>query len=242
MNILTQIPFSLEPDRLMRDAHVMPGSEDMDDFLGLLDLARLVGKPKAAYAEAFVERQQGDAIQINGITFTSRVLSRNLSEVERVFPVLMTCGLEMDEAFQEHGDVLMSYWWDQIKTELLFAAEQALETHLHTTYRLNKTAVMRPGSGDVSVWPIEQQHGVFALLGEAAGQIGVTLTDSFLMTPNKTGSGILFPTMKEFHECAICLRENCLLRRAPLDSAKQMLFCTEDEAFFKDFSGTGAVK
>ncbi len=227
MNILKQIPFPLDLDRLMREAHVEPGSEDADDFRGLVELARRVGRPKAAYAVSFIGRRGEDEVEIGGITFTSRVLSRNLSAVERVFPVLTTCGLEMDEAFQERGDVLKAYWWDLIKTELLFAADQAVEAHLRGAFRLTRTAVMRPGSGDVSVWPIEQQQGVFALLGEAAGQIGVTLTDSFLMIPNKTASGLLFPTAKDFRECEVCHRENCPSRRAPFDKGKWQDFGME---------------
>lgn len=217
MNILNQIPFLLELDRLMREAHVTPGTEDADDFRALVELARRVGKPKAAYAVSFVEHREGDAVQIGGVTFTSRVLSRHLNSVERVFPLLATCGLEMDAAFPERGDVLKAYWWDLIKAELLSAADTALEAHLRHTYRLDKTAVMRPGSGDVAVWPIEQQQGVFALLGEASKKIGVTLTGSFLMLPNKTASGLLFPTEKDFRECEVCHRENCPSRQAPFD-------------------------
>lgn len=217
MALLDPIPFSFDEAALMREAHVTPGTEDADDFRALVGLARRVGKPKAAYTVSFVERREGDAVRIGGVTFTSRVLSRNLNSVERVFPLLTTCGLEMDESFPERGDVLKAYWWDLIKTDLLFAADKALEAHLRHTYRLGKTAVMRPGSGDVAVWPIEQQQGLFALLGEAPRKIGVTLTGSFLMLPNKTASGLLFPTERDFRECGVCHRENCPSRQAPFD-------------------------
>jgi hypothetical protein len=45
----------------------------------------------------------------------------------------------------------------------------------------------------------------------------VELTDSFLMIPNKTVSGIYFPTERDFRTCQVCHREKCPNRRAPFD-------------------------
>lgn len=219
MEILTDISFTLDADVLMTQLHIESGSEDAGDLQGLLDLARLVGKPKAAYGEAFITARDGDTVEVGGIAFTSRTLSRNLAAVERVFPMVATCGRELDEAFPAKGDMLKEYWWDVIKTRLLGAANQFLHDHLHSRYRLGKTASMHPGSGDAMVWPIEQQRGLFALLGEVEPAIGVRLTGSCLMIPNKTTSGILFPTETDFRSCEVCHRENCPSRRAPFNQS-----------------------
>ena len=45
------------------------------------------------------------------------------------------------------------------------------------------------------------------------------LTDSFLMVPNKTTSGILFPTETDFRSCEVCHRENCPSRHAAFNQA-----------------------
>jgi len=79
---------------------------------------------------------------------------------------------------------------------------------------------MNPGSGDVDTWPIEQQTELFALLGgtdEVRKHSGVELTDSFLMIPNKSMSGILFPTETDFRSCQVCHRAACPSRSAPFD-------------------------
>jgi len=76
---------------------------------------------------------------------------------------------------------------------------------------------MSPGSGDVDVWPIEQQRELFALFGGGAKDIGVELTDSYLMIPNKTVSGIRFPAGTDFRTCQVCRREICESRSAPFD-------------------------
>jgi hypothetical protein len=217
MKILNSIPFSLDIDSLMQQAHLEPGSDDAQELRALADVARQAGKPKAVYAVSFIERRDGDTVQIGDISFSSRTLSRNLRSVERAFPQIATCGHEMDEASPAKGDMLKEFWWDLIKAHLLAAANKHLDDHLHHRFRLGKTAIMRPGSGDASVWPIEQQHGLFALLGDVRKAIGVVLTDSFLMVPNKTTSGILFPTENDFRSCEVCHRENCPSRHAPFN-------------------------
>jgi hypothetical protein len=218
METLTEIPFALDAATLMTQLHVEPGSDDARDLQELVDQARRVGRPKAAYAEVFVEGRAGDTVKIGGVTFTSRTLSRNLASVERLFPMVATCGCELDDAFASRGDPLKEFWWDAIKTHVLGAARQHLSDHLHRVFRLGKTASMHPGSGDASVWPIEQQRGLFALLGDVRQAIGVGLTGSCLMTPNKTVSGILFATEVDFRSCEVCHREKCPSRQAPFNT------------------------
>ncbi len=217
MEILTEIPFALDLDSLMREAHVEAGSDDAHELQSLADLARQVGNPKAAHAVSFVEHRDGDTVQIGHVSFTSRTLCRNLKSVQRVFPLVATCGHEMTEAFPRERDMLKEFWWDLIKTRMLRAANEHLSDHLHRRFRLGKTAVMRPGSGDATVWPIQQQRELFALLGDVHTAIGVRLTDSFLMVPNKTTSGILFPTDEDFRSCEVCHREDCPSRHAPFN-------------------------
>ena len=217
MEILAEIPVSLDTAALLKQAHIEPESDDAEALRALVDAAMQVGKPKAAYAVSFVEGRNGDTLEIGGISFTSRTLSRNLASSERVFPMVATCGHEMDEACPARGDMLKEFWWDLIKTHLLGAANRYLNDHLHRKFRLGKTATMRPGSGDASVWPIEQQQGLFALLGDVERAIGVRLTDSCLMVPNKTTSGILFPTEVDFRSCEVCHRDNCPSRHAPFN-------------------------
>jgi hypothetical protein len=114
-------------------------------------------------------------------------------------------------------DLLKRYWWDLLKDELLLAARQHLAEHFDRRYRLAKTSTMHPGSGDVAVWPIEQQRDLFALLGDIPRQIGVELTDTFLMIPNKTVSGICYPTEVDFRTCQVCQRTGCPNRAAAFD-------------------------
>jgi len=74
---------------------------------------------------------------------------------------------------------------------------------------------MSPGS--LADWPITQQTQLFTLLGDVEGAIGVQLTDSFLMVPMKSVSGMHFPTEISFHSCSLCPRKECPGRSAPYD-------------------------
>jgi hypothetical protein len=219
MEALINIPFKLDPAGLLKRVHIHPGSDDADEFEQLIHLARKIGKPKALYSEVYVEFAGLDTVVLDGIGFTSQMLWNNLAGIDRVFPYIVTCGTEMDQSETMNDDLLKHYWWDAIKESLLSAAHQHLLAYLESKYLLRKIASMNPGSGDINVWPIEQQHQLFALMGDVRGKIGVELTDSFLMIPNKTVSGIHFPTERDFRTCQVCHREKCPNRGALFDQA-----------------------
>jgi hypothetical protein len=216
-NVVENIPFELDQDTLIKTARVRPW--DADDFIVLVEKAQQVGRPKAVYTEAYVEITGADSVRIGGAAFTSTMLRQNLADVERVFAFVATCGHEMDTVPLPENDFLQEFWWDTIKESLFHSAFDHLTAHLERTYQLGKIASMNPGSGDADVWPIEQQRPLFDLLGDVRGHIGVELTDSYLMRPNKTVSGIIFPTEKDFRTCQVCRREVCPSRSAPFDLA-----------------------
>ena len=183
MEALTEIAPALDTAALLAQVHVPPDSEDAATVTALINRARQVARPKALYTEAFVEGRGDDTVRIGGIAFTSRMLRRKLETVERVFPYVATCGHEMDGVALPAGDVLVQYWWDAIKAELLAAARAHLLAHLTDRFRLGQTARMSPGSGDVETWPIEQQRLLFALLGALLWVADATLdTDESSVT------------------------------------------------------------
>lgn len=216
---LTDIPVALDPAALMAQAHIEAGSEDAAGFARLVEQALAVARPKALLAEAFVEDRGDDTVRISGVTFTSRMLRANLASVERVFAFVATCGHELDTVRLPPDEFLAEFWWDTIKAAVLDCAVRRLQEHLGQKFRLGRSASMHPGSGDAEVWPIEQQRELFALLGDVRGRIGVELTTSFLMVPNKSLSGIQFATEKDFRTCQVCRRLQCPNRAAPFDEA-----------------------
>jgi len=225
MVLLQDIPFSLDAERLMKELRVRPGTDNAKEFAELLDRVAEVGRPKALYEVSSIEARADDSVVLDGVRLTSRALRRNLDQVERVFPYVASCGIEADSLTTPDGDMVQSLWLWTIKEALLSAARDHLDEHLATRYRMTHSAAMHPGSGDADVWPIEQQVELFSLLGDVEGLIGVRLTDSMLMIPTMSVSGVVFPTETEFESCQVCHREGCPRRKAPFDEAVWRAAC-----------------
>jgi hypothetical protein len=219
LQCLSDIPFELNISALMKAARLRQGSSYVAEFTALCEKAQAIGRPKAVYIEAYIDGRDGDCVTLDGVTFTSRMLALNLAAVERAFAFVVTCGTELDDLPEIQGDMLKGYWWDAIKEDVLRCAFDYLEKYLAHVHRLEKTAVMHPGSADADVWPIEQQRELFNLLGDGPASIGVRLSDTYLMAPVKTVSGVLFATQTDFKSCQVCQREDCRNRQAPFDSA-----------------------
>ncbi len=217
MEILTEIPCEINLDSVMKQAGVQAGTPFEDEFKGFLEEVLPIGKPKAIYDVRFIEERGEDTVTIDGTVFTSAVLRNNLAEAERVFPYIATCGMEFDEQVDVSTDILKQYWLDAIKAGALSCAVKYMLQHMHEKYKPGKTAAMHPGSGDADVWPIQQQKELFSLFGDVEGMIGVQLTESFLMHPNKSVSGVHFITEVDYQGCKVCHRDVCSNRRAAFD-------------------------
>jgi len=214
---ITDIPFELDMEDLLEKIHVETGSSDAEEFEALVQKVRKRGRPKVVYKESFIQSKDEKTVTIDNVTFTSRTLRMNLEKVERVFPYVATCGREVDEIRFPEGELLKAFWLDTIKETLLDFGCQYLDGHLNHKYMLAKISSMSPGSGDTIIWPIEQQKELFSLFGNVEDLIGVSLTDSCLMIPIKSVSGIRFPTEIDFRSCQVCHREKCPSRSAPFD-------------------------
>ncbi|HNT77677.1 MAG TPA: vitamin B12 dependent-methionine synthase activation domain-containing protein [Anaerolineae bacterium] len=214
--ILDSIPFVPDLPALQTRLRIREGSRHVAELARLAAEAETVARPKALYKLAFIEAKAEDAVVIEGVRFTSRVLRVNLDVAHRVFAYIITCGRELDDWAQAFDDIVHRFWADAIKEMALRTAIQALTQHLNDCYSLGRTAMMSPGS--LADWPIQEQRPLFALLGDTRAAIGVALTDSFLMIPDKSVSGIRFPTEESFESCQLCPRETCPGRRAPYDS------------------------
>ena len=213
--VIDQIPFEIDLADLKSKLRIRSGSTLERDLENLAREAEALARPRALYGVAFVDSRQADGVTIDGIRLTSRVLQVNLDAVNRVFPYVATCGTELETWAASIDDMLLSYWADMIKEVALRKAATKLLAHLRQTYRLGKTSAMSPGS--LPDWPIQQQRPLFQLLGNVEEAVGVRLTDSLLMIPNKTVSGIRFPVEGTFESCQLCPRESCPNRRAVYD-------------------------
>lgn len=214
----TEIPFTFNTKQLFEYLRIKPGTDRAKAFEDLVDEVRKIGKPKALYNVSFIDEKGEDTITLEGITFTSLALRKNLDSIERVFPYVATCGTEIDNIVIGQGDLQKKMWISFLKGNLLQASMQFLGEHIAKRYRVSNLSSMNPGSGDASVWPFEQQRELFSICGDVEELIGVRLTKSLVLVPDMSVAGIFFPTEADFQSCQLCHRENCRFRRAPFDS------------------------
>ncbi len=221
MNTTIIAPFALSQKEIQSQLAIKPRSHFETELEALLDQVVEIAKPKAIYRVSYVETRTADTVTIENTTFNSQAMRANLDQIRRVFPYIATCGKEVEEILNDPGDVLKQYWLNTIKLALLHASMQYLRETLQNLYRLENLAAMNPGSGDASVWPLEQQLSLFSLFGGTQTvdqQIGVQLRSSYLMMPEMSVSGILFPSETNYTNCQLCQREDCPGRRAHFDA------------------------
>lgn len=213
---LTDFPYTPDRNALLETLRIRPGSSRAEEFEHFLVQAQDIARPKVIYQIGFIDEKGTDYVVIEGVRFNSRILRVNLDEVHRVFPYIVTCGRELEDWQESIEDLLHRFWVDAIKEQALFAAYNYFDQHLNDTFQPGPTSAMNPGS--LADWPLTEQRPLFKLLGDVEASVGVRLTESCLMLPNKTVSGILFPTEASFASCQLCPREICPNRRAPYDA------------------------
>jgi len=209
MEILSDIGFELDIQSLMSKVRVAEGSEDGKAVKDLANSVALKIKPKAICKVVYVQDRTDNSVNVGGVVFTSKTLRTKLDKVERAFAYVATCGNELEKTDIEPDDYVKRFWLDAIKEMALRGGIEYLKDHIKKRYALKKISAMQPGSGNQDLWPIEQQKLLFSLFGNTEELIGVTLTDSCLMIPNKSLSGIYFPTEIDFTSCQMCQRERC---------------------------------
>jgi hypothetical protein len=208
------IPVKLEREELFQSFKKQERTRLMMEKLmdELLALALPVARPKALYRVSCIGARGHDWVEIDGVRFTSRVLSKNLGNIDTVFPYIVTCGKELDELPISPKDQLRYYCLDIIKMNVLFQAMKYFVDYLKEKYALKEATHLHPG--EFADWPIEQQQQLFSLFSDTEKAIGVNLTSTKTIQPIKSGSGILFSNGASFESCQLCLQAKCPGRRA----------------------------
>lgn len=215
--VLDRIRYRADIDALAKRLRISRESADYDDLVALAQEAESIARPKAMYGVGYIEDRGDDYVEIAGTRFTSRILRVNLEQAHRAFLYVATCGTELEAWAHALKDLLQRYWADAIQEAALRAATRALYDDLKDRFRPGETSAMAPGS--LGEWPLSEQRALFSALGNVRRTIGVELSDSLLMIPAKSVSGIRFPTTESFESCQLCPRAGCPGRRAAYDAS-----------------------
>jgi hypothetical protein len=189
-----------------------PARAGFDSLDGLAALAQGLVRPRGVFEVAYVGAKVERTVEVAGVIFESPLLRKSLGEANKVFPYIVTVGPELERAASAQGDLLKQYYLEEIANIALEQAASWLATHLEARYGVVGLSNLSPGS--LVDWPITEQPKLFSIFGDTERLVGVRLTDSLLMIPRKSISGILFPSEEGFVACQLCDRKHCQGRKA----------------------------
>jgi hypothetical protein len=189
--VLDNIPFTINGEKVLKQLQLHGDKQRFEKTIReLMDLVIPIARPKAVYKVSHIGKNNGESLEIDGITFTGRFPKENLDKAGRVFPYVSTCGREIDAIETPPRDMLRRYCLEAIRMAIVIDASMYLKNHLTKQYSLGDLSNMSPGHN--TEWPITQQKELFSLMGDVESMIGVKLTEGYTMMPIKSRSGIHF--------------------------------------------------
>ena len=210
--VYSDFDFHLSIETLAAKCRAKVGTEQYDRLLWLYATAFGIGRPKALVVEAAVEEVNAKTVRVGGVEIVSPFVRAKLLQSPVAYAYLLTCGQEVEEWSKTLTDIVDVFYVDELKKLWLACAEKAVREEVQKRLAPDaKLSSLNPGS--LPQWPIEGQRELFRILGDTVGSVGVRLTDSCLMLPSKSVSGILFQDHTGHVNCALCPRENCPNRR-----------------------------
>ena len=159
-------------------------------------------------------RIDGDTVDLGFDRIASKSLRRNLDGCREAWLFCATIGVGADRLIARYaaGKPSASVMADAVATAAIEAFCDELCDALGQEVPLRPR--FSPGYGDV---PLEEQKKLLPYL-DAARKVGVTLTDSLLMTPTKSvsafaGIGAPCQTREAQGKCRACKKTDCAYRR-----------------------------
>lgn len=203
-----------ERDRLFSNVN----GEMAEELTMMVNQAQSLAEPVVLFGVCPVNQDTDGYMCVNGLRIHSELVRGKLEDKSRCFPYIVTCGEQLETwSLQYKDDFLAAYWAEEIKKLYLNRIVSEFFTYLKAYYHTSgHLTSLNPGS--LEQWPLKGQQELFAILGGAAfvkEQTGVVYTDSFLMLPIKSLSGIAFESKVFYENCQHCPLTDCPNRRAP---------------------------
>ena len=213
METIAHIPLIFDAGDIASRLRFDPTRAGHVSLNGLMGLAKELIGLRAIYDVAYIGAKGESSVEVAGVTFESPILLRNLEKTNKVFPYIITAGPDLEREAGVRGDLLEQYYLEELANLALEQAAGWLAGRIGERFGLGPLSNMSPGS--LQDWPITEQAKLFSVFGDTESLVGVRLSDSLLMVPRKSISGIFFPSEEGFVACQLCDRERCPGRKAP---------------------------
>jgi hypothetical protein len=157
------------------------------------------------------------SLNINDINFQiHKLIYRQLKKTDSLVIFLITAGEEIGirtRKAMSAGDPLTGYIYDIIGSIIVDAAADLMQSELEKTILLSGKKITNRYSPGYCGWDVSEQHKLFRLVPE--NYCGIRLTDSALMDPVKSISGIIGIGKNVKYNpstCSLCDMKNCAFR------------------------------
>ncbi|MDF1591905.1 MAG: vitamin B12 dependent-methionine synthase activation domain-containing protein [Desulfobacterales bacterium] len=160
----------------------------------------------------------GSTLEMENVTFsTGRIIGRQIQRSESIAVFACTIGSgisDLSKSAMENGDMIQGYILDTIGSVAVEKAMDVIQQKLAETERRSGRKITNRFSPGYCDWDISAQRQLFSLL--PGNFCGIKLTESALMLPIKSVSGIIGIGKKvklRDYPCKICESRNCFRRR-----------------------------
>jgi len=155
---------------------------------------------------------------VGNLDIESKHLYKNLTGCEKIALLGTTLGIGVDQLIQKMSVKNMAYAVVLQACAATMLEEYCDEIHLELEQQMQKESYylrprFSPGYGD---FDIKYQKDVTSLI-DCAKNIGLTLTDSYMMVPTKSVTAVIGISSHKIlchrHGCESCEKTDCLYRR-----------------------------
>jgi hypothetical protein len=169
------------------------------------------------YDEISLE-ETGRILKIDGASFNiGKIIYGQIKKSTSIAVFCCTAGEEIGARGRKlirEGDFLDGYIYDIIGSEAVEAVADLMQSELEKEMALSGRRITNRFSPGYCGWYVLEQHQLFRLM--PGNFCGIKLTDSALMEPIKSVSGIIGIGENVKHlpyTCTLCDMENCIYRR-----------------------------
>lgn len=201
--------------RAMEYGENTPGPDILVMLDNVLKTAAGLCSPKAMYGICPGKSLSSYRIEADGLVFhPGKIIADNLAGSDRFCFFVATAGREYEDyrnSLRKTGNLVLEFIADAVGSVIAEACVSRLQKLLSSTLDVPFTYPYSPG---YCGWRLVDQRLLFSLFPERP--CGVELTDTCLMFPIKSVSGIIGigkTVERKPYGCAICKNKSCYKRR-----------------------------
>ncbi len=216
MHVIEEIDISFDEEEIARTFGLDRMVKRKGSLSTYIDEARALIQSRAVYILLRIASIDRDEVMLeNGHTLRSRLLAEKLQKTPEVALYIATIGHRLEKKVTELSskDMLHSLVLDFLGTH----AVAFLRSHIQSLVEGKmKVKVSHFGPGETETWDMAQQTVIFDMLmssDEVRSKINMGITQSALLVPKKSSSGLFGQTEGVYIQCNFC-PSKCEYRRA----------------------------